>query len=517
MNPRQQRYIPILNANISGSLAKSEIELIKIDNEQPLIQELLFAIQINNIREKLNMLVRQKLHIDLPKDTFVQFLYQINQFSSDKNFLVINKLQPENNAIFQELISSIPIKLRSNYENIDKKKLNDELLALQNRSREFLALEDVSIQSQPQNIQNIYSTFKQQIKKYRTDLIPDHFRVKKLTEAKNLNLNFARQRFATVIFEIIEEIYKDINEMNTDNVNSCLDESFVINLVNDQNQPCTFEHFNINQFINNQAKHYIISINPDHNRPDYANSLKIFTQLNKFDQKFIISKNYFLKLVQLYQVSNFDPSFDHFKLRLFILFRRYSSFNGSQFVYSKEQKPKINEGSSFQVSIPPLLYKQLNIQGFTQELFSSPFNTYLSQYYSLFGDVDQYFNSYGNFFSTKIKNIKSVAFLPHNGQFQLACLDKLLELSSCCLFYFQNNNTEFDSQIEKQAKIYQIFTPLTYWLVAGDSFRPNAQFYQQFQFPLIFAVLGDVKDKTFEFVDQIINNVDGLAVKVDEK
>lgn len=84
-----------------------------------LIKELVFTRRVNNLRNKLYEMVKDKLGIDTPKELFNRWLFCL--MSNDFNFaqLLDTVDDLDANVIGRELLLSVPYRLQSDYEQCD--------------------------------------------------------------------------------------------------------------------------------------------------------------------------------------------------------------------------------------------------------------------------------------------------------------------------------------------------------------------------------------------------------------
>ena len=135
--------------------------------------------------------------------------------------------------------------------------------------------------------------------------------------------------------------------------------------------------------------------------------------LDKKIKKIIVSVPYYTykKIIKLYVLKNdYNKKYFFSKLVICLTLRYYilESYNQQAAVIDSFYK---------------IIKKKYNT---TLELFASPFNTYLSSYCSLFNDIEQYFNSKGNFIDIKFVKGFYVANPPFDEDIMNFTVDKIL-------------------------------------------------------------------------------------------
>ena len=371
--------------------------------------------QIIQLRNKFDMLVKERLDIFPPKECFNRWLFdQLAIPRKEEEKINMGELEPllrnpdiakDSKVLHQQLLENLPSSTEIPWGKRDREDIRREKyieytgkslywvtkwLAELQEEKEKLAAETKDTET-PENerlkgidaeIQELNVCSKQlkdireDLKDYRGELRALFGTVKQILQTKAI-----QEKFCSIIDKVVEDIVEETNQSIT-------------------------KIRGKTQFVLEENKVVVETDIP-------GDFVEIFYDENKLR----ISKLHYHKLRILFSIHNIFPTLDdeakaqfegsfemtpeqkeQFHRALYVLARRYATFFGE------------NEGAAFHAAAPESNFDVMrNEFSVVQELFASPFNCHFAKFCSAFPDIDCWFGSYGSFFD----------FYPESGSFEV--------------------------------------------------------------------------------------------------
>lgn len=422
-------------------------------------------LHIKNLKIYFEDKINQYLNIPIPNSNSYEFIGRFLLFQSYKEFncmslngLIKYPFIGEWKQYANKLILQILLKYHIKSKNICNKKR--ELKSFLDKEIFYLYLNGKDNIINPIKINNIH----QEIKNIKTH---DQF----YTLSFNI-INILEYHY----MEILKKIYEDI-------------ETFL-------------STYKINSYSN---------IKLDFSGKVYIDYQDYLVKINKLDDCVkIIYQNDILSLShRRYQLlkDNYNGDPYKFKQRLYVMLRRYNTFmlNNTK-----------NNLSSMHSAIQPQIYNTFNIKA---ELFSSPLNFYLNEYYSAFEDTDIYFGSKGSFFDRGFpKEGNYLANPPYELSFMEKTyeqIEKILRISDktknlviiLSVPYWKTPKPKFITKCENSQYLDKkiLFQKKDHYYIKGNDFSDNNSDKKKFKSPFETAFfIFKNNDSQYNFPDKII-------------